>query len=392
VRASGRLDAKLEAAVQRGAIQPKTEVSANLRQASISARDARFVGDAALSLGVPKRTDTLEFRFSSAEIRGTERDRVRGPELSGLAASIALAPRKLSQSLDLVAASASLRAGEVPDLGWFEPWLERKSSRARLGGSARLAFQIDRGRDRAVHGAFSATARGASVRSSSFELESDAALETVLARSANDAVFRGTADVSLDDWVLATSAGRSEPIAAQLRSRDLRIDSSAATVEAHVSVEARRVEGFLPLVVGFGPLRSIISGALGLSDLSATVKLELAPRARRLDLVGAKSGGLRARGHAESIAGAPWNGRFLLSTRIANIGVRIDAGDTSVDPFVSDDWLRASPSAVKAPSIPRPRAATRWTLSGDRGPRASPRAAENRRPGHVPRHPSAHAR
>jgi hypothetical protein len=365
-------------------------VNLDLRGASVRARSARLLGDAEVKLLAPAGTDTLEFRFVSQEVRGADRDQVRGPAFNDVEATLALAPRKLSQSIGIVGASARLGAGEIPALAWFEPWLDGKSSRPRLGGSARLAFHVERHRDRSVKGVLSTTARAASVRVPSLELRSNAALETEFARAANDELFRATADVSMDGLVIASGDGRSEAMVASFRTKDLRIDSSAATVNAHVSVDARPIRGVLPLVVGFGPLRSIITGALGLENLEATVKLDLGPRAQRLALVGAKSGGLRARGRAESVAGGPWNGRFLLSTLVANMGIRIDAGEVGVDPFVSDEWLQAGPSATK-PSIPRPRAATRLTLSDDRGPRVSPRAAENRQPGRVPRRPSSHA-
>lgn len=393
LHAMGRLETSFDAKVRNGAVEPGTRADLRLTEATVGAKHSDFTGNATLAMLAPGDTDTLEFGFASDELRGADRDQARGPKFEGVTAKIAVAPRLLSQPLRVVETSASLHAGEIPALAWFEPWFRDGSSGPRLGGSARVGFHVgQRGGGRA-EGALSVTARGASFRSPSFELRTNASLHSTFQRDAREAPFHVVSNSSFDDLVLGADGTKSEPLALRVRTEDLKIDASTPRLDGHFTVSAARIDGVLPLAIGFAPLRSILAGALGIDALAAKAKLALSPASMRLDLLSAKSGGLAARGRLEAKGGDPVDGRILLSTRLANLGIRIEKGELDFEPLVSDDWLREPKvtTTTQAPRIPRPRAATRLMLSDDPGSRVSTRGLESPQPERAPKRPSERA-
>jgi hypothetical protein len=163
------------------------------------------------------------------------------------------------------------------------------------------------------------------------------------------------------------------PFAVAFVSNDLSIDRlSPLDMRGTVDLTAKRVDSLAPLVVGFAPLRSLLVGALGVEDLRATAALRVDDGVRRLDLVRARSGALSAHGYVISTSN-DLNSKLLFKTDVANVGLEIKHGETSVFPLVSDEWLRPSPRVPRA----KPRAAvqpTRSMLSSGPGQPASLRA------------------
>jgi hypothetical protein len=139
---------------------------------------------------------------------------------------------------------------------------------------------------------------------------------------------------------LGNAGGKSSPWTATVASEDTTLTSfEPVRARGSLSVRASRTEPLLPLVVESGVLRDLMVAGLGLKDLTARTHFEVEPEELRLEVRDARSGAVTARGYLRRKSEAEPDGRFLLSTSLANVGVRIDAGETSVKPLVSDEWL-----------------------------------------------------
>lgn len=388
LRAKGPLRLDLTAIVEKGELRAPTRLSLVAPRSVVSGARAAFAGDLSATISAPEGSEQLAVDARSQSIQGlAEKDGVKGPELENVAISAGFAPRRLSQPLRLVSTSVDVHRGRAPALEWFERWLEPRRDAPKLRGSAEFSARITREGDGGLVGAAALQARAAEVRLSSFAVQGDAALDVALARAESGAKSPARATLKGDFTRLSVTASgeRTQPFSAAIRSDQLALGDSPPSLQGRFELRGKRCDALLPLAVGFPPLRDLLRLGLGLGDLDAELWLRAGPRTE-LDLVRAQSGALTARGRlATSTKGA--NGKFLLSTSFANVGIRLEDGETSVEPLVSDEWLGPREGQPRA----EPPATTQSPRSGDRGRPASLRAAESRQPGRAPKRLSGHA-
>jgi len=387
LRASGPVRFDVTATLKDGVIHAPTELEISAPRTVVSGDRAAFAGDLGAVLSAPEGSQDLALTVRSKRIQGLEgKDGIPGPLFEQVALTTRFAPRRLSQPLELTSSSIDVHRGRAPSLKWFERWLEPKGGSPKLRGSAEFSAQLKREGDGGLVGAAALEARAAEVRLPSLGVRGDAAVDVALARAESGAKspIRATVSSAFSNLSIAASGEKTEPFSATLRSEQLAISDAPPSVEGRFQVRGKRVDALLPLAVGFPPLQDLLRVGLGIGDLEAELWLRAGARTE-LDLVRAQSGAVTARGRLSTAKNGA-NGRLLLSTSFANVGVRIDGGETTVEPLVSDEWL--------GPKVEQPRpgpAAKQSQRSDDRGRPASLRAAETRQPGRAPKRLSGRA-
>jgi hypothetical protein len=388
LRANGPVRVDLAAVLKQGLVQPPTQLTILAPRARVSGERAAFAGDVRATVSAPDGSDQLTLDARSERIHGiAAKDGVPGPVLESVSFGTSFGPRRVSQPMRLTSSSIDVHRGRVPSLQWFERWLEPEPRSPKLRGSAEFSARLTREGDGGMVGAAALEARAVEVRLPSFAVRTDAAVDVTLARAEAGAKspIRATLKSDFQRLSLLDSGERTEPFSASIRSQQLALGDSPPSLECRFELRGKHCDALLPLVVGFPPLRDLLRLGLGLGDLDAEFWVRAGAR-NELDLVRAQSGAVTARGRM-SMSPKGANGRFLLSTNFANVGVRLDGGETTVEPLVTDEWLgpKVEPSRAASPAeklSPR---------SGDRGRPASPRAAESRQPGRAPKRLSGRA-
>jgi hypothetical protein len=388
LRARGPVRFELITELTKGVIQGPTRLAVTTKAGELRGKRAAFSGDLEAVLSAPEGSEQLALEARSERIRGlSDESSVPGPTLETVSFALSLNQRRLSQPMRVTSSAIDVHRGSAPALAWFERWLEPGRDAPKLRGSADFSARLTREADGGLVGAAALKARAAELRLQSFAVRADAKLDVAFARadaeSGDKSPVRSTMKGDFTGVSLTASGERTEPFSVSVRSERLALNDSPPSLEGRFELQGKRFDALLPLAVGFPPLRDLLRVGLGLGDLEAELWLRAGPRTE-LDLVRAESGAVLARGRlASSKQGA--NGKFLLSTSFANVGVSIEAGETSVEPLVSDEWLgpRVEPSRAATPG------ATQSLRSGDRGRPASLRAAESRQPARAPKRLSA---
>jgi hypothetical protein len=248
--------------------------------------------------------------------------------------------RDLSRPLRIAALGARLPRLTVPELGFFAPLFGEKQP--KLGGTASASLSVERDERENLYGESSVRLAGTRFELAPVALAGSFGLDArfELTGEKPRALSFGQLDVHAERASLALGEQRSPPWTAKLSSRDATL-SSLEPLRAHGSVELRaeRAEPLLPLVVESPVLRDLLVASLGLAAIRGRALFELEPTRSRLELREARSGALTVRGFVESRPEQEPNGRFLLATRLANVGLYIRAGELDVKPLVGDDWL-----------------------------------------------------
>jgi hypothetical protein len=387
LRVDGPVRVDLAAVLKEGVVQPPTRLTILAPRARVSGERAAFAGDLTATVSAPAGSDQLALDARSERIQGiAAKDGVPGPVLESVSFGTSFGPRRVSQPMRLTSSSIDVHRGRVPSLQWFERWLEPKPGSPKLRGSAEFSARLTREGDGGMVGAAALEARAVEVRLPSFAVRTDAAVDVTLARAEAGAKspIRATLKSDFRRLSLLDSGERTEPFSASIRSQQLALGDSPPSLEGRFELRGKHCDALLPLAVGFPPLRDLLRLGLGLGDLDAEFWVRAGAR-NELDLVRAESGAVTARGRM-SMSPKGANGRFLLSTSFANVGVRLDDGETTVEPLVTDEWL--GPKETSRAASPAEKLSPR---SGDRGRPASPRAAESRQPGRAPKRLSGRA-
>lgn len=165
----------------------------------------------------------------------------------------------------------------------------------------------------------------------------------VAASSKDDTVKLEHVNLDLAGGTLGIDERASRPWTAVLKSDDIqRKTKEKSPARATVELHADDADALTPLVVESPIARQIESTLLGLNGLDAKTAFRLGD-VSRFELVHARAGIAQARGMVTVTKGGPV-GAFLVSTGVANVGVRVRSGETSVVLFVGDHWLDKQPA------------------------------------------------
>jgi hypothetical protein len=229
----------------------------------------------------------------------------------------------------------------VPSLGWAERWVKRSGVPIRVGGRiegrAHFASKVGRG-------------PAASVR---LRL-ADAELSTERVRAAlggrvnvelepvdgDRPSSRGRIDIELDGVEVERIRERSKPFRAALRLPDLRLALEPEPVlSSGVEAFATPADSLLSLALGSPMLEDLAADLFSLKQLEAQARVNLSPRSLRVELARAESGTLTGQGFWQRPAAGDARGAFLISSKVANVGISLNGSDTTTAWFVPDDWL-----------------------------------------------------
>ncbi len=137
------------------------------------------------------------------------------------------------------------------------------------------------------------------------------------------------------------------------------------TLSTSVDIYARPADSLLSLALGSPMLEDLAADVFDLGWLEARARVTVSDRAVRLELSRAESGELTGTGFWQKPAAGNANGAFLISSKVANVGISLLGSNTQTAWFVPDDWLRRARSLpgkgdpAKSPNPPAPRSAAR---------------------------------
>jgi hypothetical protein len=160
------------------------------------------------------------------------------------------------------------------------------------------------------------------------------------------------------------SREHTKPFRAAVRLPDLRISlEPELTLSASVDVAAKPADSLLSLALGSPMLEDLAADVFDLHGLVARARLNISRRSVRFDLARAESGGLKGSGYWQRPATGDARGAFLISSKVANVGISLIGSDTTTAWFVSDDWLASGkgkkpprrPERPSTPGAPRPK-------------------------------------
>ncbi len=118
---------------------------------------------------------------------------------------------------------------------------------------------------------------------------------------------------------------------------ELRPEDRAERARGTVAVHADDATALMPLFVDSPFARSVGNALLGIHSLGAKGAFSIGD-VSRFELLHAQAGIAKARGMLSLTHDGP-TGAFLVSTGVANLGVRVRSGETRVELFVGNDWL-----------------------------------------------------
>jgi hypothetical protein len=243
----------------------------------------------------------------------------------------------------------------IPSLAWAKPWLARADVPVRLGGrldgGAQVSWTRGRGpfarvRLRLADARFSSEKIRASLRG-----EIAAKLDPV----GRDSGSAGRLDIALEGGldgkgdraqnsiVPNRDGGRAsrgqKPFHAAIHVPDLRVDLEGRAVSAGVELSATPADPLLSLALGSPMLEDLAVDVFDLEAIEAEARLKVNRRAVSLELARAVSGGLEGAGYWQRPAKGDPRGAFLISSKVANVGISLSGSDASTAWFVPDDWL-----------------------------------------------------
>jgi hypothetical protein len=117
-----------------------------------------------------------------------------------------------------------------------------------------------------------------------------------------------------------------------------------------VNLDVDPADSLLSLALGSPLLQDLATDMFALRRLEASALLHVRGRAVRFELARAASGALTGAGYWQRPAAGDARGAFLISSKVANVGISLSGNDTATNWFVPDDWLLMGE---------RPRGATR---------------------------------
>jgi hypothetical protein len=165
----------------------------------------------------------------------------------------------------------------------------------------------------------------------------DAELESVAGGGRSSA---GRVDVELERVEIARGKEGSKPFRAAIRFPDPKLSLEPRfSLSTGVDIYAIPADPLLSIALGSPMLEDLAAGLFGLERLEAMARVNVNGGAVSCELTQAKSGALRGKGSWRSPAQGRATGAFLISSKVANVGVSLVGAETKTSWLVADDWL-----------------------------------------------------
>lgn len=332
----GPADIRIDVDVGRGVMKPGSRVQLTAKPLVVRHPFAQLSGEVMLDFARVAAAEQLSVAVSAPRLTAERADRsAASPWLEGVRGSAVLRGADLKKDFTWGEVGVAVERAVVPALAWFAgPGVE-------LSGSGEASFRGSRREDASVSGQAWARLRQGSFARGDFSASGDVQGELEFASHSEDALQLKKATLELSSALLRSGDKRSKPFAARLDGSGLRVTPAApSTAIGEVRLHVSSAAALLPLVM-VAPLREVASTALDLESLEARAALRVSGRKVDVRVVDAQSGNLRLKGYLSQRGPHP-QGAFLLSSGPFNVGVTLEGGETSVSPFVGDDWLAAT--------------------------------------------------
>ncbi|HTV17982.1 MAG TPA: hypothetical protein VMG12_04905 [Polyangiaceae bacterium] len=347
-RLDGRGTLAVSAAMTRGRLEQDSSAELDVPSLALRTPFGKLAGAATskVSAGGDGRID---WTTTSPKIALSNSSPHPGPSVVSPRLVIALHQETLGYTPSLRGADLDLPQLVVPSLGWAERWVKRSGVPirvdGRMEGRARLSSAPGRGPEARVHLRLADAELSTERVHAALGGRVDVELEPVSGSSPSS---RGKVEVQLDGVEVERIRERTKPFRAVLRLPDLKLAlEPEPALSASVEAFATPADSLLSLALGSPMLEDLAADVFALKELEARAKLNLSPRSVKLELASAESGSLTGQGFWQRPAAGDSRGAFLISSKVANVGISLVGSDTETAWFVKDDWLssHAQPSA-----------------------------------------------
>jgi hypothetical protein len=236
----------------------------------------------------------------------------------------------------------------VPSLEWAKRWAQRAGVPIEVAGGiegrVHLSFVSGRGPAARVHLRLKDGAIATDSVRAALAGRIDAEIEPAAGGGPDSA---GRVDVELDGVEVERVRQRTKPFRAAVRLPDVTISlEPELAFSSGVTAYANPADSLLSMALGSPMLEDLAADVFDLRRLEAQAQLNVNRRAVRFELASAKSGELTGSGYWQRPATGGARGAFLISSKVANVGISLVGSDTETAWFVGDDWL----ASAKRPS------------------------------------------
>jgi hypothetical protein len=285
-----------------------------------------------------------------------------GPTLGTPRLALVLHSETLGHAPSLRGVELDLPRLVVPSLGWAERWVKRSGVPIRVGGRIEGRAHFSSGAGRGPEAKVRLRLADAELSTERVRAALGGRVDIELERIEGDRPrSRGHVEIELDGVEVERARERSKPFRAALRLPDLRLALEPEPVlSSGIEAFATPADSLLSLALGSPMLEDLAADVFSLEQLDAQARIELSPRSLRVELSRAASGTLTGQGFWQRPAAGDARGAFLISSKVANVGISLVGSDATTAWFVPDDWL--SSAEHEAP----PRAARRSSARGRR--------------------------
>jgi hypothetical protein len=328
------LDAKLE----RGVAGPGTSIELSSPGGSVGNERFRVQGAFEYRLHVaPGAVNApIELGFRASRLTLAEgSNQHEPPRLEHVDSRLELTP-DLTAPLEVLRVDLAPLRVELPALAWIS---DVSKDAPALSGNAEVELEAHRDGTGGWTGVGHARAPDVGAEAGKVKFAGSAKLDVQLVskKKEDDLAFRRVR-LELASREFAVDQRASRPWTAVVTSNDLELSTkSPGRAEGTLDFHADDASALLPLVVESPFARRIESTLLALKTLDGRVAFAVG-NVTRVELLRARAGIAQARGAVSLTPKGP-TGAFLVSTSVANIGIRVRPGETHVVPLVGDDWL-----------------------------------------------------
>ncbi len=358
-RVEGKADFTLAASVVRGQLEPRSSAELDAQELSVSSPVGTISG-ATRSNVTSDEDGRIDWVTSASRLRLSSGSRQPGPVLDNARLAIVLRSSGLGHTPELSSLELDVPQLKVPSLGWAKRWLERAGAplelRGRLEGRAHLSFARGKGPSARL----GLRVMDAELSSADVREVLTGRIDAELAPVAGDTPSSsGRVDIELDG--VETVRQKSKPFRAAIRMPDVRLSlQPEQTLSTSVDMFAKPADSLLSLAMGAPMLEDLAADVLDLHWLEARARVNVSERAVRFELSRAESGALTGSGFWQRPAAGSARGAFLISSKVANVGISLSGSEAETAWFVADDWLsRARQAPVRHALEPAERSGER---------------------------------
>jgi len=336
---AGRLE--LDLRFDGGVLQTPSHVSYATDALTLSHEKATVRADAELAL-LAKHDDELSWQLVSkqATLGHEERKSTQGT-IDALRARLEPQGRKLAKLFALAGTELTARL-DVRDLTWFKAFAPKMPLR---GGQAKGQLDLRNRSSERFTGAFDLKFNDLHWSSSgqSFRMRGELKGKPLEQTSEPRSGFR---DVSLHVAHLLIQEHGEEHEKDEtgawwftvVADRVNWTPSDPSRLSATWQLGGGSVEPLMPALVESGLVRTAADAIIDFDETRGTIELRTASEELSLRVPKISSGDLTVRGSLRRSNGTT-NGRFLVHSPLANVGVSIRRGQVETKPLVSDEWL-----------------------------------------------------